>query len=828
MTVKINYTPHQIFKLIKGEWLAEGQDMPLEYLSLDSRKINEPSKTIFWAIATGSRDGSDYILELYNRGVRNFVTPKRIPVRKLSGANVIYVKDAVAALQMLASAHRKKFKHIHIIGITGSNGKTIVKEWLSELLSQKYKVVKSPRSFNSQIGVPLSILQIREDHEFGIFEAGISMPAEMAKLEKMIRPDTGIFTNIGPAHDEGFIDREQKIKEKLLLFRRAKAIVYPGEQIQITEAIIKAKFLAHAKKISWGKDDCPVEITSLRKLKTHSNLHLRYKDEDYSFSIPFADNASIENVVSCFCGLIASGSLTRDMLPFFSRLQPVSMRLEMKPGVHHSSIINDSYSNDLQSMEIAVDFLKQQSHRKNTVILSDILQSGLSRSELYRRVSEILTRNKINRLIGIGRDISNEKEMFSGIKECHFFSDTEDFIRNAGKFNFQEEAVLIKGARKFSFEKISALLETHIHQTVLSVNLTNLANNIRVYKSLLKPETRLMAMVKAFAYGAGSEQIGSLLQYIKADYLTVAYTEEGVSLREAGIQLPIMVMNVEPGSFAHLIQYRLEPEIFSLGLFRSLSGFLGKNGITGYPIHLKIDTGMHRLGFEKFQIRELINEIEDNRKIKVQSVFSHLSSSDNPLHDDFTRLQFSRFKEIVRQIKKTLPYPFLSHISNTAAISRFPEFQMDMVRLGIGMYGIDDNPKVSSNLKVVNHLSTTISQIKKIKAGEVVGYGRQVVKKDMTIATVGIGYADGFKRILGNGTGKMRIGGKFAPTIGNVCMDMTMLDITGIPNVEEGDEVVVFGDTLPVQDVAKWARTIPYEIFTGISPRVRRIYFEES
>lgn len=827
MTVQINYTIGQIHRFVRGEWLLRGHDSAPEYLSLDSRKIVDPSKTLFWAVNSKSTEGSKFIEELYKTGVRNFVTQKKIPTSRLKGSNIIYVKDAIEALQRLAIAHRKKFEHLRVIGITGSNGKTIVKEWLSELLLQKYQVVSSPRSYNSQIGVPLAILQIRAQHQIGIFEAGISMPGEMEKLEKMIRPDIGIFTTIGSAHDQGFVSRQQKIKEKLLLFKRVTALVYPFEKHEIAKEIDHAAFLKNVRQICWGTKGAQVRIVSQHKHKNLTVIAVRYRRKDYSLTIPFSDHAAVENAISCLCGLIASGNLTEGMLRGFPHLQPVSMRLELKPGRHHSSIINDSYSNDLQSLTVALDFLKQQGHKKKTVILSDLLQSGLSHSQLYSQVAEALLREKVDRLIAIGKDISSEKKCFDKIKERLFFENTNIFLKNAGTLNFQDEAILIKGARKFSFEKISSLLEAHVHQTILSVNLTNLASNIRIYKSLLKPETRLMAMVKAFAYGAGSKQIGSLLQFVKADYLTVAYTEEGVALREAGIELPVMVMNVEQGSFSTLIEHHLEPEIFSFGLLHAFTDFVSQLGIKDYPVHVKIDTGMHRLGFNKTQIPGLVKELKVNKAIKIQSVFSHLSSSDNPLNDDFTRMQFGEFQNAVAQIKTVIPYFFIRHICNTAAISRFPEFQMDMVRLGIGMYGIDDNPKVSQLLKPVNHLSTTISQIKYIKAGEVVGYNRQVVSEDKTIATVGIGYADGFRRILGNGKGRMMIQGKLVSTVGNICMDMTMLDITGLTNVREGDEVTVFGDMLPVQKIAKWAHTIPYEIFTGISSRVRRVYLEE-
>lgn len=828
MITEINYTIDEIFDSIKGEWLQHYANTSLEYLSLDSRKTSNPSKTIFWAITSESGDGSDYIAPLYKAGVRNFVTQKKQNVSKFKEANFILVNNSVDALQDLAASHRKKFKKIHIIGITGSNGKTIVKEWLSSILSPHYSVVKNPRSYNSQIGVPLSILQIRPEHQIGIFEAGISKPGEMQRLEKLIRPDTGILTNIGSAHDEGFKDRREKAFEKMQLFRHAKRLVLPGRIKEIEDQSKVTSLLKSTSILTWGKKGCNFEIEAVRKSESNSSIQISYGRKKFLFSIPFTDEASIENSISCFCTLTASGYFKSEMVPAFQNLHAVSMRLEMKPGIHNSIIVNDSYSNDLQSLAIAVDFLKQQHFKQNTVIISDLLQSGLTKNELYRKVATILEKKKINRIIGIGNDISKARNLLGNIPQQSFYRTTGDFIAELSKYTFHDEAILIKGARAFSFEKITRLLEAQLHETILSVNLSNLAHNIRIYRSLLKPGTKLMAMVKAFAYGAGSDQIASLLQYIQADYLTVAYVDEGVKLRDAGITLPIMVLNVEQSNFENLVRYRLEPEIFSFRLLNNFRDFLYQKNISEFPVHIKIDTGMHRLGFELADIRKLSLEIISNNRIKIKSIFTHLSSSDNPEHDSFTIKQFDLFKKVIAQLKKVITYPFYCHLSNTAAISRFPEMQLDMVRLGIGMYGIDENPAIKFKLKAVSKLSTTISQIKNINPGEVVGYGMNIIKEHKTIATVGIGYADGYHRILGNGRGKMLVNGILAPTIGNICMDMTMLDITGIRDVNEGDEVIVFNESLPIQDVARWAQTIPYEILTGISPRVKRIYFEES
>lgn len=828
MVIQIDYHTDEICKIIKGQWLLKEGPFETGYLSIDSRKYSEPDKTLFWALPGDGRDGSQFINELYARGVRNFVTAQAIKVKHLKGANVIQVSDSLGALQQLAAAHRKRFPGLYVIGITGSNGKTIVKDWMAEILSGYYKVIKSPRSYNSQIGVALSLLQIKQEHEIGVFEAGISRPDEMAPLAKMIDPHTGILTNIGTAHDEGFQNRVQKIKEKLLLFQNSKVLIYPGEDRLIADALRSSSFDKGLTKMSVGVEDHNTFHYSASKKKDgDSVIEVKFRQKNYSITIPFTDTASTENAVNAFCGILASGKYNEGIADDFRHLHRVSMRLELKPGKNHCSIINDSYSNDLQSLRVAVDFLKQQSHKKTTIILSDLLQTGIPGEELYSRVADILIQQKINRLLAVGPEISSFKNVFNKISERQFFSSTKDFLEALSQLHFYEEAILVKGARKFSFEKISGLLEAQLHQTVLSVNLSNLAHNIRIYKSLLKPGTKLMTMVKAFAYGSGIEQVGALLQHTKVDYLTVAYTDEGVALRESGINLPIMVLNIEPESFDNLVNYKLEPEIFSFETLSAFSSYLKQRKIKSFPVHIKIDTGMHRLGFSKTDIPSLLHELGTNRRIKVKSVFSHLSASDEPAHDDFTKGQFRLFNSIVAKIRAVITYPFDCHLANTSAISRFPAMQMDMVRLGIGMYGIDSNPLIADKLKVVNRLTTTVSQIKKVKAGEVVGYGVKRVTEDKTIATIRIGYADGYSRALGNGKGRMMLHGKPASTTGNICMDMTMLDVSKIPNVKEGDEVLVFGEDLPVEKVAKWAGTIPYEIFTGISPRVRRVYFEE-
>lgn len=823
MTAPITYSIEEIQRITGGQWISKAANEQLDFISLDSRKIPEPSKTVFWALRTPQRDASVFIIELYSTGVRNFVA-EAIPVEKLpADINLILVKDAVKALQLFAVFHRKKFPGLKVIGITGSNGKTIVKEWLAALLFKDFQVVKSPRSFNSQIGVPLSILQIRAHHEIGIFEAGISKPGEMAALEKMIQPQTGVLTNIGSAHDEGFENRRQKIYEKLLLFKNCKAIIFPATVAVQRELQI---ILSSKQLLDWGKKNAAFTYKSIKQDHHDTTVAITNGNKTYDICIPHSDAASIENAVSCFCTLASLDCINAQILERFHSLSHIAMRLEMKPGIHQCSIINDSYSNDLQSLAVAVDFLNKQKHQPHTLILSDIFQSGLQPGQLYKQVAAIITGKKIEKFIGIGKEISNQRHQFAAISNAAFFDDTDSFLEQIATFNFKNEAILLKGARIFRFEKISKALEAKVHNTVLTINLSNLADNIRLYKQFLEPGTKLMVMVKALAYGSGSNEIASVMEFIKADYLGVAYIDEGVALREAGITLPVMVMNAEQSGFDSLVKYHLEPEIYSHDLWDAFSDFLSAKKIKNYPVHLKIDTGMHRLGFSNAEINLLIQKLTGSRAIKVASVFSHLSAADSGEHDAFTLKQFYLFKKITKKILNSLPYTFYCHISNSSAISRFPEFQMDMVRLGIGMYGIDGNPQIAKQLKPVHRLTATISQIKKVKAGEVVGYGNNQIENDKTIATVAIGYADGYTRLLSNGRGSMYLYGQLAPVVGNVCMDMTMIDISGIEGAEAGDEVEVFGENIPLKLLAKWAKTIPYEIITGISTRVKRVYIE--
>lgn len=827
---KSEYSISEITQIVKGELIHESDaDALITELAIDSRRIILPEGSLFFALISKRNDGHKYIEELYEKGVRNFVVEKEpVNLLLLYNANIIKVKNTLFALQALATAHRKQFK-IPVIGITGSNGKTIVKEWLYQLLNESKNIVRSPKSFNSQIGVPLSVWQIREDHELAIFEAGISEPDEMDHLQPIIQPTIGIFTNIGHAHDENFINRIQKAGEKFKLFTKVKTLVYCIDQKEVQEGIIKTGLLKNIDTFTWSrKTSADLQITTVCPDGHTMQLTGLYQDAEISIAIPFTDEASIENAIHCWATMLLMGYNNTLISRRMRMLQPLAMRLEMKAGINNCTLINDSYSNDIDSLSIALDFLNQQKqHRKKTVILSDILQSGRSDSHLYGDVSELLNQRHIDRLIGIGNGISRHSTLFKMEKE--FFSTTEEFLDSYSISAFANESILLKGARIFGFERITEALQQKTHETVLEIDLNALVYNLNYYRSNLDPGVKVMAMVKAFSYGSGSYEIANVLQFHQVDYLTVAYADEGVELRKAGIKMPIMIMNPDEESFDAIIKYQLEPEIYSFRVLRMLEAVLIKLSANtpSIGIHIKIDTGMNRLGFDPSEVDELINQIKDRAQIRVKSVFSHLAASDSATNDDFTRHQISLFRMISERISFEFDYPILRHIANTAAITRFPEARFDMVRLGIGLYGISPLPEEQEYLQNVSTLRSVISQIKHVSPDETVGYNRRYkAQKETTIAIVPIGYADGLSRALSNGIGYLKVNGKFAPIVGSICMDMTMIDITGI-NVHEGDEVIIFGKDLPITRLADEMGSIPYEILSGISQRVKRIYFQE-
>jgi Alr-MurF fusion protein len=817
-----HYNIDRIASVLQASYLQQTDaNGRVEHLLIDSRRIIHPSTVLFFALKTARRNGHDYINEAYNKGVRHFIVQQAIDLKAIPQANVLLVSDTLKALQQLAAYHRQQFP-IPVIGITGSNGKTIVKEWLYQLLSDHYNIIRSPKSYNSQVGVPLSVWQLQPQHTLAIFEAGISLQGEMDALQNIIQPTIGILTNIGEAHNEGFTNAREKLIEKQKLFTTAGVVICSPEKL--------ASLLFKQENIfSWGEgEDNNVVISEVQKQLSETTISFTSALLSDSITIPFTDEASVENAITCLTTCLYLQVPFNELKEKFTRLRPVSLRLELKSGLHNTTIINDSYSADLSSLTIALNMLQQQGqHAKRSVILSDFQVTDEQEGETYTSIAALLQHHSIDRLITVGEKTKQLlAPLIPGDIEVHNFSSTTELAEQLPALDFHNETILIKGARVFELDCIAQMLEQKTHQTVLEINLSAIVRNIRAHQQLLKPSTKIMAMVKAFSYGSGSYEIANLLQFMKADYLAVAFTDEGVALRKAGISLPIMVMNPEPVTFDALIDHNLEPELFSFSILNAFQTFLEKEGISSYPVHLKIDTGMHRLGFMQHELPALAEVLKKN-SFTVQSVFSHLAASEDPAEDAFTLEQANRFEEACAFLQSTLGYSFIRHLDNSNGTIRHPQLQYDMVRLGIGMYGIT-SAAGKLHLEEALQLKTTIAQIKQLQPGDTVGYNRRgIITRPSAIATVRIGYADGYPRNLSNGKGYMLVNGKPAPVIGNVCMDMTMLDITGIADVREGDEVIVFGPTLSVVEVAQQSQTIAYELMTGISQRVKRVYFEE-
>lgn len=800
----------------------------ISILLTDSRLVFTPEESLFFALTTKNNDGHKFINELYNLGVRNFVVSSiRDEWQEFEDANFLLVPETLAALQKIAAFHRKKFD-IPVIGITGSNGKTVVKEWLYQILHDEYNITHSPRSYNSQIGVPLSVWQINEHTNLGIFEAGISQSEEMSKLENIIHPNIGIFTNLGQAHQEGFKSMKEKCLEKLDLFIHCDVIICEEEN-ELLDECMQIACLSH-KRLTWsrrGNDDSPVHILKVETKENFSIIHYSVLGMNSSMEIPFTDSASVENAIHVLATCVYLHVSPNVINSRMKHLEPVAMRLDVRKGKNNCTIINDSYNSDINSLTIALDFLAQRATNeslKKALILSDIPQSGIPIRDLYYLAANLLKNKKIDCLVGIGKDISENQDLFKDI-DAHFFVTTNDFIESNLYKSFQDMCILLKGARDFRFEDINKLLEVKTHETVLDIDLDAIVHNFNFYRSKLKPTTKMVCMVKADGYGSGASEVAKTLQYHKADYLAVAVAEEGVILRKEGIKIPIIVLNSEVGGFDELSTNALEPEVYN---FRILDAFIREakmRGINNYPIHLKIDTGMHRLGFTEEDIPHLTEILNNQTGLRVVSIFSHLAASESWDFDDFTQEQISTFKTICSKIEEKLNYPVMKHILNSAGIERFPQHQMDMVRLGISLYGVSASGL--EGLRNVHTLKTTVLQIKHIKAGETVGYGRKgVITKDTTIATIRIGYADGLSRKFGNGVGCVIVNGQKAPYVGNICMDLSMIDITGM-DVKEGDSVIVFGEDMTVVDLAKTIDTIPYEILTSVSLRVKHIYYKE-
>lgn len=821
----LRYTTSEIAQILNAK-LIGNPNIPISIITIDSRTPNGGNGALFVAIVGQNHDGHKYIGELYNfQNVRAFLVSKADGLaEQFPDATFIVCHNTLDALQNLAAHHRNCFSY-PVVGITGSNGKTIVKEWLNQLLSGNYRIVRSPKSFNSQVGVPLSVLQMDKNFQLGIFEAGISFPGEMEKLQPIINPEIGIFTSIGLPHQENFTDINLKINEKLKLFKSVKQLIYCKDQSEVDSVIQQHIDKSKTQLFTWGKSsNADIKIDTVEIAEKSAKISVTSGNQPFTFTIPFSDRASVENAMHCLCLMILLKIDSLTIEQRMAKLTPVAMRLELKEGINNCSIINDSYNSDIGSLKVALDFLVQQKQHSNRIlILSDIMQSGLKPDNLYAEVALLAKEKGINKIIGIGTEISKFTNLFNIDKE--FYGDTTEFLQNFSRRQISNSAILLKGSRSFHFERISAILEQKSHRTVLEVNINSLVHNLNFYRSQLKPNVKLMALVKAFSYGSGSFEIANLLQFHRVDFLGVAFADEGVALREAGISLPIIVLNPSFGTYELMIEYELEPEIYSFTGLKEFIAAMDRMGVSNYSVHIKIDSGMHRLGFTPNEIPELISMLKQNNMIKVRSIFSHLAASDEAEHDNFTQHQIDTFAKTCNEIAQGIGYTPIRHILNTGGIERYPSAQFDMVRLGIGLYGISSTQQ--DKLLPVSTLKSRIIQVKHLNEGDTIGYSRKgKVTRPTTVITIPIGYADGLNRKLSNGVGKMLVKGKLAPTIGNISMDTCTIDATGI-DVAEGDEVTIFGTKPTIYDVANALDTIPYEVLTSISRRVKRVYYQE-
>ena len=810
----MKYSIEDIARIIGAQMVGQARTKRILKILTDSRALTSTEDSLFFALKTSVNDGHKYIPELIEKGVSCFVVHS--DYQQIEQAGLVYLKvdNTLKALQQLAQYHRHQFD-LPVFGITGSNGKTVVKEWLLQLFGHHKKVCANPKSYNSQIGAPLSVWQLNESHELALFEAGISTVGEMQNLQSIIDPTYGILTHLGPAHNEGFDSPEQKIQEKLSLFKNAQLVF--GQQLAQTKAFLGEKLIG----FGFNEPKADLNILDCVQTEQHTTIYAQYKGKDLHFNLPFKDTASIEN--ACLCCLIMHHFDAFDASAF-EQLRAVSMRMELKKGIHQCVLVNDGYNNDLNALSNALSFLKQQAmHAHKTAILSDIEGSGIPPEILYTQVKQMLFDKGIKRLIGIGPQYSKYgPKLFKQPFDAVFYSNTENFLNHFYEMSFKDESILIKGARKFEFEQIVKKLEKDNHNTVLEINLNAAVNNLNAFKQHLPKDMKIMAMVKAFAYGSGSYEMAKLIEK-RVDYLAVAYADEGVALRQTGVQAPIMVMNAGIEQLEVLIQYQLEPVVFDLEQLKAFKTAVQEP----LNIHIELDTGMHRLGFVAEQVPALIEFLKQNPLFLVASIFSHLSASDEALHDTFTQLQFDQFKQWSNLIEDALQIHTIKHISNTAAALRFQQAGLNMVRLGIGLYGINPSQDNAQLLEPVFTLKTHISQIKTIQANESVGYARKAMSdKTRKIAVLALGYADGLNRGLSNGIGGFYIKGQRAEIIGNICMDMCMVDVSSI-DCQVGDEAILFGKDFPIQDIAKQLHTIPYEILTSISQRVIRVYVSE-
>ena len=826
----MNYTIEKITTLIGARRIGTA-DAKIGWLLTDSRSLCFPEETLFFALKSARNDGHRYIEDLYRRGVRNFVVESNskfsVLNSQLEGANFLVVPSPLEALQRLAERHRDEFD-CPIVGITGSNGKTMVKEWLYQLLSPQMTVTRSPKSYNSQIGVPLSIWLLNDQTQVGLFEAGISEPGEMDALHDIIQPTIGVLTSLGAAHQENFRSLEEKCMEKLQLFKGAKVIAYNSDDDIVSRCIRRSGY--QGEKIGWSRENisAPLYIEQVTSETSSTRVSYIYKGSRGEYQLPFYDEASLQCSFACAAIALYLGVAPDQLAERMMTLEPVAMRLEVKEGQRGCTLINDSYNSDINSLGIALDFMSRRVNDpcRFTLVLSDIFQSGMPPVELYREVSSLCQKRNISKLIGIGPNITSQRAVFS-VGEEYFFATTDDFLHSDVLRNLHDEVVLIKGARPFGFDSITERLEQKVHETILEVNLNALVDNLNYYRSFMKPETKLVCMVKADAYGAGAVEVAKTLQDHRVDYLAVAVADEGVTLRRHGITQNIMIMNPEMTAFKTMFDYDLEPEVYSFRLMDALIQAAEKQGITGWPVHIKLDTGMHRLGFDpEKDMDALIHRLQHQNAIIPRSVFSHFVGSDSVDFDRFSAEQFRKFDTASAKLQAAFSHKILRHICNSAGIVHFPERHLDMCRLGLGLYGYDPMG-ADAPLRPVSTLKTTILQLRHVPKDETVGYSRKgILKRDSLIAAIPIGYADGLSRHLGRGAGYCLVNGQKAPYVGNICMDVAMIDVTDIP-CQEGDSVEIFGDHLPVDVLSNVLDTIPYEVLTAVSGRVKKVYFQD-
>lgn len=824
----MNYSIEKVTSLI-GAHRFGSSDTSVGFLLTDSRSLSFPEETLFFALQSERNDGHRYIPDLYRRGVRSFVV-EQVPANYdnlYPEANFLRVISSLEALQRLAERHRDEF-NIPIVGITGSNGKTVVKEWLYQILMPQMHVTRSPRSYNSQIGVPLSVWKLHEGSQIALFEAGISKVGEMQRLRDIIQPTIGIFTSIGQAHQENFSSLKEKCNEKCALFKNVEAVVYPADNAIIADSI--SSLSDSITRLSWSltNRDATLFIEEIEKSDIATRVHYIYNKKKYSYALPYISEAYIEDSITCALTALHIGVAPEALDDRMQELEPVAMRLEVKEGQHGCTLINDSYNSDMASLDIALDFMhRRPDHdgRRRTLILSDIYQTGVSADELCKQISELAISRGVDKFIGIGKNLKANAWAIN-IEEKHFYKDTEEFVNSDTFAQLQNEVILIKGARSFGFDRITDLLVEKVHETTLEVNLNAMVENLNYYRSFMHKDTKLVCMIKADGYGAGAVEIAKTLQDHQVDYLAVAVADEGVALRKAGITSNIMIMNPEMTAFKTMFDYGLEPEVYSFRLLDALRHAARKEGITGYPVHIKLDTGMRRLGFHPVDdMPELINYLKNQNALIPRSVFSHFVGSDGDEFDDFSAKQFALYEQGSKALQEAFDHKILRHICNSAGIEHFPERQMDMCRLGLGLYGI--NPRTNEIMHNVSTLKTTILQLRNVPKGESIGYSRRtILDRDSVIAAIPIGYADGLNRHLGNRHCYCLVNGQKAEYVGNICMDVCMIDVTDIP-CHEGDTVEIFGDNIPVTVLSDVLDTIPYEVLTGISNRVKRVYFQD-